>query len=261
MQISRPTVNVVATLVLFAFANASANPKAIDPPLRAAGPVKAHVAKSLPKPHDKLGSQTDVPNTYFGVSGSGGSLLAGLLLGPLGVLVNQANTHAGNAKVASDTASLEALNLAQLLREAEPTLEVTDTRSPDAFMLTPSARLFAHKNNPLLLACVLKAEYEEPGSKPWKLYYQVNMEGSFAQNDPSLNAALHTALKACLVEAKQLFVDHVRGDLGPAETAKIKLADFTLSMPTYRSLLPQRVVGNDGVSVQRFRRADVLRVE
>jgi hypothetical protein len=39
------------------------------------------------------------------------------------------------------------------------------------------------------------------------------------------------------------------------------LADFTLSMPTYRSLLPQRVVGNDGVSVQRFRRADVLRVE
>jgi hypothetical protein len=84
MQVSRSTVNVLATLVLFASANASGNPKAIDPPPRAAGPVKAHVAKSLPKPSDKLGSQTDVPNTYFGVSGSGGSLLVGLLLGPLG---------------------------------------------------------------------------------------------------------------------------------------------------------------------------------
>lgn len=247
--------------LLVACLGVNAAPQPIEPPPLGTEPIKAQIAMSLPKLSDKLGSQTDVPNTYFGVSGSGGSLITGLLLGPLGAFINQAATQAENSKVTSNSAALETLNLAKLLRETDQALDISDARRPKSFLLTPSARLFAHKENPPLLTCVLKAEYEEAGAKPWKSYYQVNVDGAFAQNDEGLRESLHAALKTCLAEAKQLFTDHVRGDLGPAEAAKIKLTDFTLTMPTYRKLLPQRVVGNDGVSVQRFREADVVRVE
>jgi hypothetical protein len=256
-----PAITILAASILLTSIGARAAPQPIEPPARTPGPVKAHIAVALPTPSDKFGSQTDVPNSYFGVSGSGGGLLIGLLLGPLGALINQSAIQAGNSKVASDASAFESLNLAQLLHESDPTFELSDVRHPNHFVLTSAARLFAHKENPLLVTCVLKAEYEEPGSKPWKSYYQVNTEGSFMQNDPALKESLRTALKACLAEATQLFLDHVRGDLGAAVMTKIKLTDYTLTMPAYRSLLPQRVVGNDGLSVQRFRQSDVVRVE
>lgn len=261
MPTARSASTALAALCLLACATAWAAPQPIEPPPRNAGPVKAQISKSLPKAGDKFGAQTDIPNTYFGVSGSGGNLLTGLLLGPLGALVNQASVQSENSKVAAVSTTLEALDLAQLLRETDQTLEVSDTRASHHFLLTPAARLFARKDNPLLMTCILKAEYEEPGSKPWKSYYQVHVEGAFAQGDPALRESLRAALKACLAEAKQLFVDHVGGDLGAATSAKIKLTDVTLTMPTYRSLLPQRVVGNDGASVQRFRKSDVVHIE
>lgn len=261
MPASHRTSIAFAALLFLVSLSAKAGPQPIDPPPGIAKPIKAQIAPSLPKLSDKLGSQTDVPNTYFGVSGSGGNLLTGLLLGPLGALVNQTTIQSGNDKVAGNIEALEALNLAQLLHETDSTLVASENRTPQSFLLTPAARLFAHRGTPLLATCVLKAEYEEPGSKPWKSFYQVNVEGSFVQNDPALKESLSTALKACLAEAKQLFFDHVSGGLGSAETTKIKLTDFTLTMPAYRSLLPQRVVGNDGLSVQRFRKSDVVRVE
>jgi hypothetical protein len=174
-----PAIAVLVASILLTSIDAKATPQPIEPPARSPGPVKAHIAIALPTLGDKFGSQTDVPNSYFGVAGSGGGLLVGLLLGPLGALINQSAIQAGNSKVASDALTSDSLNLANLLHESDPSFELSDVRRPNHFVLTPAARLFAHKENPLLMTCVLKAEYEEPGSKPWKSYYQVNIEGSF----------------------------------------------------------------------------------
>ena len=261
MTTHKLAIRALAVCLIFVTSALNAAPNTLDPPQINPEPVKIYISPKLPTFSDKFGAQTDIPNSYFGVSSGGGSLALGVILGAVGVLINQSAIQSENIKAADSASSLSSLNLADYLRDADGATQVTGGHQPGDFVLLPAARLFVRKDNKFLLTCILKAEYEGTGSKPWVAYYQVNSDGTFSLDEPTSKIAMQDGVRACLLEAKQLFLAHVRGDLGIPSEKKVKLSDLTLTMPVYTAILPKQVVGNDGRSVQRFRNSDVLSVE
>ena len=133
--------------------------KPIGPPPNGSLPVRAYISPRLPTLTEKFGSATDIPNTYFGISGASGSLLVGLLLGPIGVLANTSYVQSQNEKLAPAFAVFTSLNLADALRDVNASIEIASTPKVSQCTLVQASRIFVLDDKRFLLTCMLNVDY------------------------------------------------------------------------------------------------------
>lgn len=230
----------------------SVTPK--EPPAQASLMTRETIASRLPTDIEKY-SGTSLPNSYFGVWGARGSLLAGLLLGPVGAIANSAYVQSTNSSRASALADLTSMNLADVLHTAVPGLSRAAAADTPGYDLIPAASLTFKDDKSFNLACIITAQ-AGTGSDAWRARYAVNPEAEFDRDDPLLKNKVSDALVPCFQEAYRLFRSHVSGTGGSFTVRSVDVG-FDLRLPVSDAELPARVVGNDGIGLIEFRRSAV----
>jgi len=110
------------TLIVASLLSACASITPKMPPAATAGAVPTvYLANRMPTPREKFAIHS-VENSYFGVTDARGSLLLGLLLGPIGVAANMAHVRGESERRSDEVKSLLALDAGALLRAESPDL-------------------------------------------------------------------------------------------------------------------------------------------
>ena len=161
--------------------------KPVGPPPNGSLPVRTHISPGLPTLTEKFGSATDIPNTYFGISGARGSLLVGLLPGRIGVLANASYVQSQNEKLAPAFAVFTSLDLdlADALRDVNTSMELASNPKVGQYTLVPASRIFVLDDKRFLLTCMLNVDYQHDTDMPWRTYYEVNADTIFAIGNPA----------------------------------------------------------------------------
>lgn len=234
-----------------------------EPPVEAIRAAAAVVADRLPTDVEKW-TATSIPGTYFGISGARGSLLAGLLLGAVGVAGNVIHIQGQNRSRAETVKSLTSLQLAEFLKQSVPELSgPIDTALP-SYTLIPSAYFYFPTDTTYYVGCTLNAKFgatKKPGDKPsWHARYSTQVDQEISSESESNDVTMN-AIATCLQEAYRLFSAHVAGTLGSFNVRKIVMGNSALKLPVADGELPKRVVANDGTGIVEFRRSAVKEVK
>jgi hypothetical protein len=232
----------------------------ISAPPNSPAPIRAHISLRLPTLQEKFGAATDLPNSYFGVSGAQGSVILGLF-GPLGMLANMAHVQSTNEKAAPAFAQLSSMNLADVLREVDGNLRVSRVPHSGEYSIVPAGRIVILDERKFVVTCLLNVEYNANTDKPWRAYYEVNPDVVFEITDSQHKSAVASTLRRCFQTAMGNFYSHIDGTIGGARLMDIKLSNATLRMPVYVGKLPGRVIGNNGFGLQEFKPSEILKVE
>ena len=231
------------------------------PPAGAPGIETAVVVSRLPTSGEKFSSSID--GTYWGSEGTRGSLLAGLLLGPVGVLANQAHVQHENGKNAAPLAELTKTNLTDVLRSviAAPTqTDSTGTSTAAHYELVPVGilRFWPDLPGEVSIGCSLQAYLVDGGKRKWKARYEADIGDHFptqATDSPDRGRA---AVSACLDEAYRLFVAHVAGKLEAVKTLPVQTLGKTHNVPIVAAEQPTHVILPDAAGFMELGHAKVL---
>ncbi|MEI7614056.1 MAG: hypothetical protein WCK63_14235 [Betaproteobacteria bacterium] len=232
----------------------------LSPPISTSAETTAYIAARLPTEREKF-SATSVPNSYFGVSGASGSLAAGLLLGPIGALINYTYAQSKNTGRASSIGDLFALDLADTLHTAVPTLQVQVQPQERQYALVPAANIIFIDDKSFNVFCTLNVELPSATDKPWRARYIISPDTLFSVDSSQTRAEVASVLSSCLGRAYELFREHVSGRMGSSTVKEIKTKSFTYTLSVNDGKLPGRVIGNDELGLIEFRRSDVLEVK
>jgi hypothetical protein len=240
----------------FIVACAIAAPK--EPPPLSGQASSEHVLTRHPSDEEKWAGYS-VPESYFGVTTSSrGSLLAGLLLGPLGVAANVASAKSESERQATPLKSLLSEDLRKALI-AQATNAVPDEAASIPrrhFALIPSAALDFRSDEQFRLRCALNAALVEDGKVVWRSRYLLQVEGMFVRTAPEDVAKAASELGPCLGRAYVLFQKHKANQLGPFKEYSVK-ADYNLNVPVLESVLPDRIIYSDHLGLFEYRKSDV----
>lgn len=200
-----------------------------------------------------------VPDSYFGVTTSSrGSLLAGLLLGPVGVAANVASAKTESERQAEPLKALLSEDLRKMLMSQAPTALPAEAASMPGryFALVPSAALDFRSDDQFKLRCALNAALVDDGRELWRSRYLLQVEGTYARTTPEDVAKATSELGSCLGRAYALFQKHKANQLGPFKEYSVR-ADYNLSVPVLESVLPDRIIYSDHLGLFEYRKSDV----
>jgi hypothetical protein len=231
-----------------------------EPPPPAAATALEFIPGRLPSEREKWAGYS-VPASSFGVTTSTrGSLLAGLLLGPVGVAVNVAQAMSESERQAVPLKQLLSTDLRKALGSLLPNASFAEAPTTGGhFTLVPSAALDFRSDDEFKLRCALNVALVDGGKEIWQSRYLVQVEGLFVRNVPSdIDNAVAEA-GSCLEKAYSLFRRHKTNELGPYKDYSVR-ADYNLSVPVLESALPDRVIYSDHLGLFEYRKSDVRSV-
>lgn len=203
-----------------------------------------------------------VPDSYFGVTTSSqGSLLAGLLLGPIGVAANVANARSESERQAAPLKTLLSADLRKIFIGQAPNALPGEAASTPGryFALVPSAALDFRSDDQFKLRCALNAALIDDGRVLWRSRYLLQVEGTFIRTTPEDVARATSELGPCLGRAYALFGKHKANQLGQFKEYSVR-ADYNLNVPVLESALPDRIIYSDHLGIFEYRKSDVRSV-
>lgn len=231
-----------------------------EPPPAAAATAVELIPGRLPSEREKWAGYS-VPDSSFGVTTSTrGSLLAGLLLGPVGVAVNVAQAKSESERQALPLKQLLSTDLRKALITLVPNASFAEvTTAGGYFTLVPSAALDFRSDDEFKLRCALNVALVDDKKEIWQSRYLVQVEGLFVRNAPSDIDKAVAETGSCLEKAYSLFRRHKTNELGPFKDYSVR-ADYNLSVPVLESALPDRVIYSDHLGLFEYRKSDVRSV-
>jgi hypothetical protein len=210
----RAATLVLVCLPLLLSACAAVKPLA-PPPATAAATTPAYLAPRYPSPAEKLSIQS-IDDSYFGISSTrSGSAAVGFMLGPLGVLANRANVEAESRGRAEPLRALVAIDVAAMLRDAEPGLAApADGTAARRVEVVPAVAVTFLDDDRYRLICIVNAALFDGGATPaWSGRYRAHVAPEFRLSDSGSIARATGELRRCLPLAYDLYRGHVAGQL------------------------------------------------
>jgi hypothetical protein len=237
-----------ALVALLSLGAAVAAPK--EPPAEYRVGTPVYISPALPP--DKLKSaQYSVPNSYFGVtSPSSGSLALGILLGPLGALIN-AESQRTAGQNASSGMSILSEDLAAMLSGIRPSY-AKQPSAPDGapyYVLTPAATFYYTTDKAFAVNCILQAQVSRGSENLWTSRYVINRMKEYSRDDPALGQQLKDDLTQCFSSALSLFELHKEKGASILRDYDVDFGARTREVPVVDSLLPERLVYFDGLGL------------
>jgi hypothetical protein len=215
--------------------------QAKEPPTAEDRNTVEYVGTRFPTESEKASGHA-VPDSYFGVTTMRrGSLVLGLLLGPLGAAANAAHVQSESEKAASPMKALLAEDLRKALLAAAPTLSAEAPGPKRHFQLVPSAGLRFQTDETYRLMCILHAQLMDQGKEVWRARYVVNTGTTYTSTSSEDAKGAAAALQPCLAQAYALYRMHKDNALGSLKGYDIR-AGHPFGGPVVERLLPDRVV-------------------
>ena len=231
-----------------------------EPPPAAAATAAEFIPSRLASEREKWAGYS-VPDSAFGVTTSTrGSLLAGLLLGPIGVAANVAQAKSESERQAVPLKQLLSTDLRKVLGTVVPNATYAEAPTDGRhFTLIPSAALDFRSDDEFKLRCALNVALVDGGKEIWQSRYLVQVEGLFTRNTPSDIEKSVSETGPCLEKAYSLFRRHKTNKLGSFKEYSVR-ADYNLSVPVLESALPDRVIYSDHLGLFEYRKSDIRSV-
>lgn len=233
----------------------------LAPPAAADTALPQLVAARMPTEKEKF-SIHSVPDTYFGVNPARrGSLVTGLLLGPLGVLINTAYTEGEGKRQADTLKEIFSLDLAAGLKARVNQGRAAAASGPARFELVPAAIIFFIEEDRFVAACALSAILlDEAGKEKWRGRYISYLKPEYSITNPQTGRELARELPLCLDRAYDLYKAHLAGAYAAAAPYRLDIGIPIKNFVDEKSL-PDRIVALDNIGVNDYRKETVLSME
>lgn len=227
--------------------------------------TKIKVSSTAPTYEQKI-TQHNFEGTYFGATTEKrGSLLAGLLLGPIGVAANTAYVKSAAKEGGTGLESVLSMNLARLLSSQLDEAQNASSSSSYEVEIVPAGNIHIKKNGNIQLNCVLHARVigQNAPESPWLSRYAVYGSTEYNYQNPNSQESIKEEIETCVRTALNYLQSDLRGELfADARPATVKTIDgFSLSYPLGKTTDSGEFIGTDMAGVVQLRRSGIVSID